>query len=147
MSDCSKKCPVFGKFDPLCLFSKFYNSSIWAMTIGLLLGMWLWLEMRVNVGWIFYGAWIFLTVLFCFIRRLRMGWKFTGVNVAVCAVLNLVLFGVGKLSTIPAVRIREGLGQKWHLGTVSAVWYGYLVAGLVLILVVGILRDKKKAKV
>lgn len=148
MSACKKKCPVCGKIDPLCIFSKFYNCSIWAMTIGLLLGLWLWLGMRVNLGLIFYAAWIFLTVVFCLIRKLRFGWKFTSVNVAVCAVFNLLVFGVGKLSSLPAVRIREGLGQtRWHLGTVSLIWYGFLVLGLALILVVGIMRDKKKAKV
>ncbi len=142
-----KKCAVCGSVDPLCIFSKFYNCAIWAMTVGLLLGLWLWLAMRVNLGLIFYAAWLFLFVVFCLIRKLRFGWKFTAINVAVCAVFNLVVFGVNKLSSLPAVRIREGLGRKWHLGTVSAIWYGYLIAGLVLILVVGILRDKKKAKV
>lgn len=142
MEKCTKKCCNCGCC-PLNIFSKFYNSSIWAMTLGLFFGMWLWLEMRMNVGWIFYGSWILLTVVFCLIRKLRMGWKFTSINVAVCAVLNLVVFGVNKLSTTPAVRIREGLGQKWHLGTVSTIWYTYLAVGLVLILVVGIIKDKK----
>lgn len=143
MSGCEKKACICKKIDPLCVFSKFYNSSVWAMTIGLLLGLWLWLGMRANLGLIYYAAWFVLFVGFCFIRKLRFGWKFTSINVAICAVFNLIVFGVDKLSALPAVRIREGLGQKWHLGTVSTIWYGYLIAGLVLILVVGILRDKK----
>lgn len=148
MSACKNKCPVCGKIDPLCIFSKFYNCSVWAMTISMLLALWLWLGMRANMGLVFFALWLVLLVVFCFVRKLRFGWKFTAVNMAACTALNLAVFGTDKLSNLPAARIREGLGYtRWPLATVSAVWYGFLVIGLVLILVVGIMRDKKKAKV
>lgn len=137
---CNKRCNL----DVINGFSKFYNSAIWAMTVSVFLGLWLWLGMRMNLGWVLYGGCAFLTLVLSLFRKLRFGWKFTSINVAVFAVLNLVVMGVDKLKALPAVRIREGLGQtRWHLGTVSAVWYSFVVIGLVVIVVCGILKDKK----
>ena len=131
--------------DLLCGFIKFYNSFLWAMTASMLMALWLWLGMRANMGLVFYGLWLGLTLLLCLAcRRWKPGWKFTAVNLALCAALNLLVFGADKLKSLPAARIREGIGQtQWPLGTVTALWLGFLALGLAGIVFLGIRQDRK----
>ena len=133
------------KINPVHVLNKVYNTSLWAMTISMLLGMWAWLGMRMNLGWIFYGCWILFAVILVLIRKLACGWKFTTINVAVCAVINFVVFGMDKLKILPAARIREGIMMPTlKLGTVNTVIVAFLVIGFALVMFFG-LKDKKKA--
>ena len=133
------------KINPVHVLNKVYNTSLWAMTISMLLGMWAWLGMRMNLGWIFYGCWILFAVILVLIRKLSCGWKFTTINVAVCAAVNFLVFGFDKLKILPAVRIREGIMMPTlNLGAVNTVMMAFLIVGFALVLFFG-LKDKKKA--
>ena len=128
------------------MFNKFYNTALWGMTISMLLGMWAWLAMRINMGWICYGLWLVLFIIFGFIRKRACGWKFTCVNMAVCAAINLVVFGVDKLKILPAARVREGIMMyTLNLGLVNTFIMAFLVIGFALVLFFGLKGSKKKA--
>ena len=134
------------KISGVHVFNKFYNTALWGMTISMLLGMWAWLGMRMNMGWIFYGSWLLLFVIFVFIRKLSCGWKFTTVNLVACAAINLVVFGADKLKILPAARIREGIMMyTLNLGLVNTIAVAFLAIGFALVLLLGLRADKKKA--
>ena len=133
------------KINPVHVLNKVYNTSLWAMTISMLLGKWAWLGMRMNLGWVFYGGWILFAVILILIRKFSCGWKFTCINVAVFTVLNFVIFGYDKLKILPAARLREGIMMPTlKLSAVNTVMVAFLVIGFALILFFG-LKDKKKA--
>ena len=133
------------KVNPVHVLNKFYNTSLWAMTISMLLGKWAWLGMRMNLGWVFYGGWILFAVILILIRKFSCGWKFTCINVAVFTVLNFVIFGYDKLKILPAARLREGIMMPTlKLSAVNSVMIAFLVIGFALVLFFG-LKDKKKA--
>ena len=128
------------------ILNKIYNTSLWAMTISMLLGMWAWLAMRMNLGWVFYGGWVVFAIVLILIRKLSCGWKFTCINVAVCAVINFVAFGFDKLKILPAARIREGIMMPTlKLSAVNTVMVAFLVIGFALVLFLNLRADKKKA--
>ena len=134
------------KLNGVHVVNKIYNTSLWAMTISMLLGMWAWLAMRINMGWIFYGLWLVLAIVFILIKKLACGWKFTCINVAVCGIINFVVFGIDKLKILPAARVREGIMMyTLNLGLVNTVIMAFLVVGLALILFFGLKDSKKKA--
>ena len=128
------------------VLNKVYNTSLWAMTISMLLGMWAWLGMRINMGWIFYGLWLVLAIVFILIKKLACGWKFTTVNLVVCGIVNFVVFGIDKLKILPAARVREGIMMyTLNLGLVNTVIMAFLIVGFALILFFGLKDSKKKA--
>lgn len=134
------------KIKPVHVLNKVYNTALWAMTISMLLGMWAWLGMRINMGWIFYGAWLVLAIVFILIKKLACGWKFTCINVVVCAVINFMVFGIDKLKILPAARVREGIMMyTLNLGLVNTFIMAFLVIGFALILLLGLKDSKKKA--
>ena len=80
------------------------------------------------------------------IRKLSCGWKFTCINVAVCAIVNFVVFGFDKLKILPAARIREGIMMPTlKLSAVNTVMVAFLVIGFALVLLLNLRADKKKA--
>lgn len=134
------------KLNGVHVFNKFYNTALWGMTISMLLGMWAWLGMRINMGWIFYGTWLVLFLVFIFIRKLACGWKFTCVNLAVCTAFNLVVFGMDKLMILPAARVREGIMMyTLNLDLVNIFIVAFLAIGFGLVLFLNLRADKKQA--
>ena len=134
------------KINGVHVFNKFYNTALWGMTISMLLGMWAWLGMRINMGWIFYGTWLVLFLVFIFIRKLACGWKFTCVNLAVCTAFDLVVFGMDKLMILPAARVREGIMMyTLNLDLVNIFIVAFLAIGFGLVLFLNLRADKKQA--
>ena len=134
------------KIKPVHVLNKVYNTSLWAMTISMLLGMWAWLGMLINMGWIFYGLWLVLAIVFILIKKLPCGWKFTTVNLIACGALNFAVFGMDKLKILPAARVREGIMMyTLNLGLVNTFIMAFLVIGFALILLLGLKDSKKKA--
>ena len=68
-----------------------FNSTLWGMVIALAFSKWTWLEMRFNIGWIFYGAWIVLFVLLMWRSRKPFSFAFSCVNTVLCAIASLAL--------------------------------------------------------
>jgi len=134
-------------FNGVRFLNKFYNCALWGMVAAMLSGQNVWIGMRFNLGWIFYGVWLLTLIVFGCIRRLHFGWKFTSINLAACAAVSVIVFGTRKLLTLPAAILREGVGQThWHLGTVSTGILIFLIVGYALILVLNLRHgDSKKA--
>ncbi len=123
------------KFDKLKFASKIYNGAFIGMTLSLFAGTNAWLNMRMNMGWIFLAFWILATAVLCLIKKVQGGIKFTAANVAVNLVLQLVFFGFEKLTITPASRLREAfmLPSTVSFGTLNIIMIVLAVAGLVLI--------------
>ena len=131
------------RFNWVRFFNKLYNCAFFGMTAALLASKWTWLEMRFNVGWVFYGVWILTLLVFGCLRKLRFGWKFTAVNVAVCSAVDLAFFGVKRLKVIPASLIREGAMQTWwKFGTINAVILTFVLVGFAAVLLLDLRRKK-----
>lgn len=115
-----------------------YNSFIWSLLIALFCFDNLWLQMRVNTGYIFMALWVVLSLLFNLIFRKQSfgfgGW-FSLVNLVICVIITLVSFGWTRLQTVPAALIREGLHQNTlSFTTVNIVLLFIIIGGLLWIM-------------
>lgn len=90
----------------------FYNAALWGMFISILLFQNTWLEMRVNLGWVFFALILVLFALQMFIRPLRrLCGNSTAATVSLIAVTTTcwLMLGTERSQIIPASIIREGL--------------------------------------
>lgn len=92
-----------------------YNGFLWSLLIALFCFDNVWLQMRVNVGYIFFGLWVLLSILgYLIFRHKTPGSRrwLTLISLIVC--LGVALFKVGpqRLLVVPAAFIREGLHQN-----------------------------------
>ena len=105
-----------------------------------------WLEMRVNIGYIFFGTLILLSVILSLISRrkgLKLGGIFTTVNLFICIIYSMILYGFQRLKVVPASIIREGIHQnKIPFSRINWILLIILILGLVII----IIFDKSKQK-
>ena len=116
--------------------TKTYASAFIAMTLSILLGKWAWLNMRMNMGWIFLGIWVILAIVLYFVKRLNVGIKFSVANVAINIVLQVLLIGTKGLFSIPASRLREGfmLSSNVTFHTMNMVILAFAVLGMALVI-------------
>lgn len=122
----------------------FYNSVTLSMLISVCLFKIEWLEMRVNIGWVFFGLSGLLFLLQTVIKPLR---KFCATFTASalslvisCAGIFLLLDSDG-VKIIPASIIREGLMiNRVPFAKINTAMIAFIVIGLLLIL----LRRERK---
>ena len=123
-----------------------YNSFLWSMVIAITSFKSEWLEMRVNIGYIFFGTLILLSVILSLISRrkgLKLGGIFTTVNLFICIIYSMILYGFQRLKVVPASIIREGIHQnKIPFSRINWILLIILILGLVII----IIFDKSKQK-
>ena len=121
------------------MLSFLYNSATLSMLISVCLFKIEWLEMRVNIGWVFFGLSGLLFLLQLVIHPLR---KFCATFTA--SALSLVISCSGILllldsesvKIIPASIIREGLMiNRVPFATINAAMIAFAVIGLILIYV------------
>lgn len=124
------------------------NSALWAMVIALCCFRWTWLEMRFNVGWIFYGVWIIAFTLILWRIRNPLGLKFSVINTVVSFVLGLVIcHGVSEILLVPACVIREGVGfTAWNIGTINVVALSFIVICLLVIAILELSGARKQSR-
>lgn len=128
-----------GAGEPLALALRvigvLFNCALWAMVVALLFSKWTWFEMRVNVGWVLYGAWILLFVICLWRVKKPFGLVFSLVNTVICGIAIFFLSnGAIGVQIIPASLVREGLHQsQWVAGTVNTALVAFAVVCLVLI--------------
>lgn len=117
------------------------NSALWGMVIALAFNKWTWLEMRFNIGWIFYGTWIVLFVLLMWRKRKPFSFAFSCINAALCAIVSFALCGgVKQMLMIPACLVREGVHQvQWNIAAVNV---GMLLFIVVFLSVIALLDRK-----
>lgn len=123
-----------------------YNSFFWALSLALTLFQNYWLQMRVNTGHIFLIAWPVLILLFIFIFRKnkqRFGLPFTIINVFVCCIYVLTLYGLQRIQIVPASILREGLHLgRIPFGTINAAVGIFILVGLLVVIYSSIRRKK-----
>lgn len=92
-----------------------YNGFLWSLLIALFCFDNVWLQMRVNIGYIFFGLWLVLSILGYFVFRHRTSTSrriLTLISLIVCLGGSLFKIGLQRLSVVPAAFIREGLHQN-----------------------------------
>lgn len=96
------------------MIARLYNSITLGMLASVLMFQVTWLEMRVNIGWLFFGTVAVLFTLQTVIKPLRkICGTFTASALSLvvsCAGVYSVL-GFGSMKIIPASIIREGIMQ------------------------------------
>lgn len=95
-----------------------------------------WLQMRVNTGYIFYAGWVVLTVLLGIILRKREpGLRFSLINLVICTVYSIFLYGWKRLQIVPASIIREGIHQGTiKFSVINTAVFVFIVLGMAIIL-------------
>lgn len=116
-----------------------YNSVTLSMLISVGLFLNEWIEMRVNIGWIFFGVSGLFFLLQTVIKPLR---KFCATFTASASSLIISCSGISLLldtdsmKIIPASIIREGLMiNRVPFATINAAMIAFAVIGLILIYV------------
>ena len=123
-----------------------YNSFLWALVIASTSFKSEWLEMRVNIGYIFFASFILLSVILIAIPRrkqLKISGAFTTANLFVCTIYAMILYGFQRLKVVPASIIREGM----HMNKISfSVINGVLLIIIILGFVLNTMFNKSKQK-
>ena len=124
-----------------------YNSFLWAMVIAITSFKSEWLEMRVNIGYIFFGAFLVITLILSLISRrkqLKLNGVFTILNLFLCTGYALILYNFQRLKVVPASIIREGIHKnKIPFSTINFILLVIIVLGLVMIIISKISKQKK----
>ncbi len=119
--------------NPARMFSKFYNSALWGMIIGLIWSGLPNLGAKVNPGWVLIGGWLGTFALSLLFRKFRAGVAFTAANVVIC--LGIIYFLCGPaIVRKPAGILRMGVGLRTvPLTTFNIIYIAFLLAGFVII--------------
>ncbi len=105
-----------------------YNSFLWATAASVALFSWTWLEMRVNIGLIFFALIALLALMFVITDR-GFGTRFTLASLFLCAAAVSAFAGAGRVFALPAIIMREGLGMT----RTPLAYFGYAAALIVLL--------------
>ncbi len=134
------------KFNWTQCVTKTYAAAFIAMTLSIILGKWAWLNMRINMGWIFIGLWLILAVVLYFIKRLNVGIKFSVTNVAVNVILQALLIGTKGLFITPASRIREGfmLSSDVSFHTINTFILIFAIVGMALVVFMNLRKSPEE---
>jgi hypothetical protein len=127
-------------------FAALYGAFPASMLISVGLFRLTWLEMQVNMGWVFFALWVLFTIIL-----LKWG-RFLGIcrgvrralaNLLVCGAGCLLLLGTSRITVVPASIIREGLMlPRLPFAHVNAGIGAFLFFGCVALCR---LKDKNKA--
>lgn len=131
------------------ILSTVYNAYLWALTAAALCYTSQWLQMRVNVGYVFFALFAVLvaTTLVALRKRQPLGWRFTLANLITCSVVGLVAFGVRRMQVVPASLVREGLGMpRLPFATVNGVLAAVTVVGIVLVVALGVRWERRSCR-
>ncbi|MBU3189557.1 hypothetical protein K9O30_07635 [Clostridium bowmanii] len=128
-------------------FNIVYNSFLWALVIAITSFKSEWLEMRVNIGYIFFASFILLSVILSAISR-RKQLILSGVsstaNLFVCTIYAMILYGFQRLKVVPASIIREGIHiNKIPFSVINGALLIIIILGLVLITMFNKSKQKK----
>ena len=84
-----------------------------------------WLEMRVNIGYVFFGAFALLSAALMIAskkRNISLSFRLTTACMITAALYSLALYGFDRIKVVPASIIREGINlTKLPFSTVNAV--------------------------
>lgn len=128
-------------------FNFIYNSFLWALVIAITSFKSEWLEMRVNIGYIFFVTFILLSVILSLIptrKQLKLSGVFTTANLFICIIYVMILYGFKRLKVVPASIIREGIHiNRIPFSVINWVLLIIITLGLVLIIIFNKSKQKK----
>lgn len=121
--------------NPARLFSKLYNSAIWAMVLALICSGVPKITGAMNIGWVYLGLWLGLFAIALLFRKFKCGPVFTAVSVMVSMALIYVLCGSpAALGRKPAGIVRMGLGLRTiPLTTFNIIFSAFIIVGFIII--------------
>ena len=123
------------------MFARLYNAFTWSMLLSVLMFLNTWLEMRVNLGLVFFAMIVVLFILQSAISPLR---KLCGTFTA--SLLSVIVSFIGiywvlgskRIAIIPASIVREGIMQsRIPFATINAVIIAIAVIGLAIVFFTG----------
>lgn len=121
-------------------FSALYNTFFWSMIISSVAFKNVWLEMRINIGILFFILWIFLSVVFYFFKKQKSFIKnifiFSFINLIVSIVIDFFILFPSNIFNVPASIIREGLyvTRIIKLSTINIIILIFIISGIFYIL-------------
>ena len=120
--------------NPARLFSKLYNSALWAMAASLYCSG-IPAIAKINIGWVFFGFWLGLFALALIFRKLRCGVVFTLIStVASLAAIVYLCGSIGALGRKPAGIVRLGIGLRTvPFRTFNIIFIAFTIIGFILI--------------
>lgn len=120
--------------NPAKLFSKFYNSALWAMTASLFCSG-IPAIAKINIGWVFFGLWLGLFAIALIFRKFKCGTVFTLISTILSLAGTAYLCGsTGALGRKPAGIVRMGLGLRTvPFRTFNIIFIAFIVLGLILV--------------
>lgn len=126
-----------------------YNSFLLALTIATLCFKNDWLQMRVNTGYIFGGLFFaFLLLFYVLIKKekLSLGCKFTILNLSICTLIGMIIYGFSRMQIVPATIIREGLHlTRIPFSTINFIFLIIVLIGFASIIITGYyIQNSKK---
>lgn len=132
------------------MISIIFNSILWAMAIALSCFKSEWLEMRVNIGYIFFASALTLSlILFIALKKKsrKLNLKFTLINSIIIFFYGIFLYGFKRIQIVPASIIREGIHQtRIPFSTINNVILIFLICGIIYLIVDEFLLKKKKSE-
>lgn len=132
------------------MISIIFNSILWAMAIALSCFKSEWLEMRVNIGYIFFASALTLSlILFIALKKKsrKLNLKFTLINSIIMFFYGIFLYGFKRIQIVPASIIREGIHQtRIPFSTINNVILIVLICGIIYLIVDEFLLKKKKSE-
>ena len=118
-----------------------YNAFALSMLLSVLMFMNTWLEMRVNLGWVFFALTAVIFIVQLSFRPLR---KFCGTFTAsiASALVSLsgmfLVLGSERMAVIPASIVREGIMQsRIPFATINTALMAIAVIGLAVVFFTG----------
>ena len=121
--------------NPARLFSKFYNSGIWAMVAALVCSGIPKITGAMNIGWVYLGLWLGLFAIALLLRKLKCGTVFTIVStVASMAAIYMLCGSPAALGRKPAGIVRMGLGLRTvPFRTFNIIFSVFIIVGFIII--------------
>lgn len=124
-----------------------FNSLLWAMAIALSCFKSEWLEMRVNIGYIFFASTIILSTILTIANKkntLKLSLRFTILNILITFCYEIFLYGFKRIQIVPASIIREGFHQtKIPFSIINRFFLIIMICGIIFIILDEILLKRK----
>ena len=120
--------------NPARLFSKLYNSALWAMVAALFFSGVPKVAGAMNIGWVYLGLWLGIFALALLVRKFRCGTVFTLISTVVSIAAVYMLCGSpAALGRKPAGIVRMGLGLRTiPLTTFNIIFIAFIVIGFII---------------
>ncbi len=121
--------------NPARLFSKFYNSAIWAMVLALVCSGVPKITGAVNIGWVYLGLWLGLFALTALFRKFKCGPVFTLISTIISLAAVYMLCGSpAALGRKPAGIVRMGLGLRTvSMTTFNIIFAAFIIIGFIIV--------------